>query len=130
MSAVVNAAEEIKRMWIVSPSSMRASLWALPVQVIALGRLSRTAAASEPSLAFNHHHIVQEQHTRIMSYQVAEQIVHDRVNLLRLVRRLEKSIDNKEWLEDTREPSRAAWIKTQGVLQVSIKLADVYTLQS
>ena len=53
-----------------------------------------------------------------MSYQLNEQVVHDRVNLLRLVRRLEKSIDSAEWLEDTRAPSRAAWIKTQGVMQV------------
>ncbi|GJE92825.1 SNARE domain-containing protein [Phanerochaete sordida] len=52
-----------------------------------------------------------------MSYQVSEQVVHDRINLLRLVRKLEKSVDGEEWLEDTREPSRAAWIKTQGVMQ-------------
>lgn len=53
-----------------------------------------------------------------MSYQLTEQVVHDRINLLRLVRRLEKSVDGEEWLEGTREPSRAAWIKTQGVMQV------------
>lgn len=52
-----------------------------------------------------------------MSYQLTEQVVHDRINLLRLVRRLEKSIDSEEWLEGTHEPSRAAWIKTQGVMQ-------------
>ena len=56
-----------------------------------------------------------------MSYQVSEQLLHDRINLLRLVRRLEKSVDSDEWLEDTREPSRAAWIKVQGVLQVGLR---------
>ena len=56
-----------------------------------------------------------------MNYQVTEQVVHDRINLLRLVRRLEKSVDSDEWLEDTRVPSRAAWIRMQGVLQVSVR---------
>lgn len=61
-----------------------------------------------------------------MSYQVAEQVLHDRINLLRLVRRLEKSVDSDEWLEDTREPSRAAWIKAQGVLQVGVCFGSHY----
>lgn len=53
-----------------------------------------------------------------MSYAPEEQAVHDRINLLRLVKRLEKSVESEEWKEDTRIPSRAAWINTQGVLQV------------
>ncbi|KIP04625.1 hypothetical protein PHLGIDRAFT_15089 [Phlebiopsis gigantea 11061_1 CR5-6] len=52
-----------------------------------------------------------------MSYAPEEQAVHDRINLLRLVKRLEKSVESEEWKEDTRIPSRAAWINTQGVLQ-------------
>jgi hypothetical protein len=55
-----------------------------------------------------------------MSYQPTEQAVHDRINLLRLVRALEKSVNGEEWLGDTREPGRAAWIKTQGALQVRL----------
>lgn len=60
-----------------------------------------------------------------MSYQLTEQIVHDRVNLLRLVRRLDKTIASREWEDDTTQPGRPAWIKTQGMLQVRISQSRV-----
>ena len=53
-----------------------------------------------------------------MSFADSEQIRHDRVNLVRLVRRLEDAVESKEWYEDVRKPTRATWIKTQGMLQV------------
>jgi len=47
-----------------------------------------------------------------MSLQTNEQTVHDRINLNRLVKRLENSVTNEDWtLQDS------AWIKTQGTLQ-------------
>lgn len=53
-----------------------------------------------------------------------EQIVHDRINLYRLVRRLEKSIAEEGWnntgdLKDSEPFPHAAWIRTQGALGVS-----------
>ncbi|KAI0686742.1 hypothetical protein BC835DRAFT_1551159 [Cytidiella melzeri] len=47
----------------------------------------------------------------------SEQIRHDRVNLVRLVKRLETTADSKEWQEEMRKPSRTTWIKTQSMLQ-------------
>ena len=55
-----------------------------------------------------------------MSFADSEQIRHDRVNLVRLVRRLEDAVESKEWYEDVRKPTRATWIKTQGMLQVRV----------
>lgn len=53
-----------------------------------------------------------------MTFQSNEQIIHDKVNLARLVRRLEKTIAAEDW--DTGSlPPRATWIKTQQTLQVS-----------
>lgn len=50
-----------------------------------------------------------------MSLQSNEQLLHDRVNLTRLVRRLDKAIAVPNWEnEDTLD----AQIKTQGMLQV------------
>ncbi|KAI0088090.1 hypothetical protein BDY19DRAFT_891725 [Irpex rosettiformis] len=46
-----------------------------------------------------------------------EQIRHDRVNLVRLVKRLEDTVASKEWHEEVQKPTRATWIKTQGMLQ-------------
>lgn len=54
----------------------------------------------------------------IMSYQPTEQLLHDRVNLTRLLRRLEKTVASQEWEEETRHPARTTWIKTKGLLQV------------
>lgn len=49
-----------------------------------------------------------------MSVQT-EQTVHDRINLSRLVKRLENSATNEDWsLQDNQH---SAWIKTQGTLQ-------------
>ena len=50
-----------------------------------------------------------------MSLQTNEQTVHDRINLSRLVKRLENSVTNEDWsLQDNQH---SAWIKTQGTLQ-------------
>lgn len=53
-----------------------------------------------------------------------EQAVHDRINLYRLVRRLEKSVAEEGWrkpggLEDSEPFPHAVWIRTQGTLGVS-----------
>lgn len=50
-----------------------------------------------------------------------EQIVHDRINLYRLVRRLEKSVAEEGWnnpgdLKDSEPFPHAIWIRTQGTL--------------
>ncbi|KAH9953513.1 hypothetical protein BGW80DRAFT_1409680, partial [Lactifluus volemus] len=44
----------------------------------------------------------------------AEQILHDRVNLVRLVRRLEKSVNESDWES---ERNITLWLKSQGILQ-------------
>lgn len=48
-----------------------------------------------------------------MSYSI-EQLVHDKINLKSLVRRLEKSVSDPFWDES---PEDDAWIKSQGTLQ-------------
>lgn len=53
-----------------------------------------------------------------MASQSSEQLVHDRINLNRLVRRLEKAIADEDWNEDSQLPPRATWIKTRTTLQV------------
>ena len=40
---------------------------------------------------------------------------HDRINLGRLVKRLEKSVEGEDWSQDD---GHNTWIKTQGTLQV------------
>ena len=40
---------------------------------------------------------------------------HDRINLGRLVKRLEKSVEGEDWSQDG---GHNTWIKTQGTLQV------------
>lgn len=45
-----------------------------------------------------------------------EQILHDRVNLVRLVRRLDKSVNEFDW---DSEKSTALWLRAEGLLQVS-----------
>lgn len=52
-----------------------------------------------------------------MASQSSEQLVHDRINLNRLVRRLEKAIADEDWNEDSQLPPRATWIKTRTTLQ-------------
>jgi len=46
----------------------------------------------------------------------SEHILHDRVNLVRLVRRLDKSINEVRWGS---EPSPMLWFRSEGLLQVS-----------
>ena len=46
---------------------------------------------------------------------VKEQIVHDRVNLVRLMRRLDKSVNEDDW---GTERSWTLWLKSERVLQV------------
>jgi hypothetical protein len=53
-----------------------------------------------------------------------EQAIHDRVNLYRLVRRLEKSVAEEGWhnpgdLKGSEPFPHAIWIRTQGTLAVS-----------
>ena len=57
-----------------------------------------------------------------------EQVVHDRINLYRLVRRLEKSVAEEGWHnpgdpKDSEPFPHAVWIRTQGTLGVSISLS-------
>jgi hypothetical protein len=44
-----------------------------------------------------------------------EQFLHDRVNLVRLVRRLDKSVNESDW---GYEKSMALWLRAEGLLQV------------
>ncbi|KAI0743650.1 hypothetical protein C8Q80DRAFT_1220591 [Daedaleopsis nitida] len=47
-----------------------------------------------------------------------EQAVHDRVNLARLVRRLEKTVETETWADEPGgSTSTPAWIRTRGTLQ-------------
>ncbi len=50
----------------------------------------------------------------------SEQILHDRVNLVRLVRRLDKSVNEFNWVS---EQSPALWFKSEGLLQVGLFFA-------
>jgi len=45
----------------------------------------------------------------------SEHILHDRVNLVRLVRRLDESINDVDWGS---EPSPMLWFRSEGFLQV------------
>lgn len=49
-----------------------------------------------------------------------EQVLHDRVNLARLVRRLEKTVTDETWTDDVLGASMPTpiWIRTRGALQV------------
>ncbi|KAG1739797.1 hypothetical protein EDD22DRAFT_982247 [Suillus occidentalis] len=49
-----------------------------------------------------------------MSVRTNDQILHDRVNLPRLVKRLEKSVSEDDWSDGSQ---RDTWIKAQGTLQ-------------
>lgn len=52
-----------------------------------------------------------------MHLQNTEQITHDRVNLTRLVKRLETAVNSEEWNHEVETSGRAGWLKTQGTLQ-------------
>lgn len=59
-----------------------------------------------------------------------DQAVHDRINLYRLVRRLEKSVAEEDWhnsgdLRDSEPFPHAVWIRTQGTLGVSPLLLGI-----
>jgi hypothetical protein len=59
-----------------------------------------------------------------------EQVVHDRINLVRLVRRLEQSVADEQWesqhaSEESQHNSYMFWIKAQGTLQVWIKQTSI-----
>lgn len=54
-----------------------------------------------------------------MSVRTNDQILHDRVNLPRLVKRLEKSVSQDDWSDSSQ---RDTWIKAQGTLQVRSEL--------
>lgn len=54
-----------------------------------------------------------------MSVPAAEQTVHNRINLGRLVKRLESSISEENWDQDKRHDT---WIKAQGTLQASFHI--------
>jgi hypothetical protein len=45
---------------------------------------------------------------------------HDEINLIRLLRRLEKSVSDKEEWQPSSRPQPEIWLKTQSALQVSI----------
>ena len=48
-----------------------------------------------------------------------QSVLHDRINLARLVRKLEKSVQDREWGEDVGFEN---WTKTQGALQVCLAM--------
>lgn len=53
-----------------------------------------------------------------MTMQDAEKSLHDRINLPRLVKRLEGTVKEDSWATDG-PARRDSWIKARGVLQVS-----------
>ncbi len=58
---------------------------------------------------------------------VKEQVVHDRVNLVRLVRRLDKSVNEADWGTGR---SWTQWLKSERVLQVGPLFCETPTLAS
>jgi hypothetical protein len=61
-----------------------------------------------------------------------EQVAHDRINLYRLVRRLEKSVAEEGWhnpkdLTGSEPFPHAVWIRSQGTLGVSLSLQPTFT---
>ena len=59
-------------------------------------------------------------------WKMTEKATHDRVNLARLVRRLEKTVATESWADDApgTPSSTPAWIRTRGTLQVCFKLPE------
>lgn len=49
-----------------------------------------------------------------------EEAHHDEINLMRLLRRLEKSVSNKEEWQSSSRPQPEIWLKTQSTLQAGI----------
>jgi len=56
----------------------------------------------------------------------SEQILHDRVNLVRLVRRLDKSVNEFDWGS---EKSTSLWLRAEGLLQVGPILSSGLVIQ-
>lgn len=52
-----------------------------------------------------------------MSYQTQEQVLHDRINLSKLVKKLDKAIQETDWSEDN---SQSLWIQCQSMIQVRV----------
>lgn len=52
-----------------------------------------------------------------MSYQTQEQVLHDRINLSKLVKKLDKAIQETDWSE---ENNQSLWIQCQSMLQVRV----------
>ncbi|KAK7692130.1 hypothetical protein QCA50_003749 [Cerrena zonata] len=52
-----------------------------------------------------------------MSVRTSEQLLHDRVNLARLVRRLEKSVASEQLASNNNTGNEIAWVKSQGTVQ-------------
>ena len=57
---------------------------------------------------------------------VKEQVVHDRVNLVRLMRRLDKSVNEADW---GMERSWTLWLKSESVLQVRPIFRETHTFK-
>jgi hypothetical protein len=60
-----------------------------------------------------------------------EQLVHDKINLFRLVRRLDKSISDEHW--DAQNPSGNAyihWVRTEGTLQVRLAPTATFSVDA
>jgi hypothetical protein len=55
-----------------------------------------------------------------------EHILHDRINLVRLVRRLDKSVNQSDW---GFERSTTPWLKSEGLLQVRPFLSHCLAVQ-
>lgn len=54
-----------------------------------------------------------------MSYQTQEQVLHDRINLSKLVKKLDKAIQETDWSE---ENNQSLWIQCQSMLQVRVSV--------
>lgn len=57
---------------------------------------------------------------------VKEQVVHDRVNLVRLMRRLDKSVNEADWGMGR---SWTLWLKSESVLQVRPIFRETHTFK-
>jgi SNARE protein 1 len=55
-----------------------------------------------------------------------EQILHNRVNLFRLVRRLDKSVNELDWGS---EKNTTLWLRSEGLLQVGPFFSDCLAVQ-
>lgn len=55
-----------------------------------------------------------------MQLQTQEQVIHDKVNLGRLVNGLEKTIASEEFQRATKAPGKRPWLEVQANLHVSV----------